>query len=121
MREMATEGRLFRDIGLATLIMAFLVTIPPLVLMVIADRVLLYQSWSTLYLLAAGLAVAVLYETMLGWAQRHLTNVAARASTGGCSFSSCSGCCACRSSSSSAPRPATSRRASSASIACASS
>ncbi|HZH45263.1 MAG TPA: ABC transporter transmembrane domain-containing protein, partial [Roseococcus sp.] len=77
MREMAAEGRLFRDIGIATLIMAFLVTIPPLVLMIIADRVLLYQSWSTLYLLAAGLAVAVLYETMLGWAQRHLTNVAA--------------------------------------------
>jgi ATP-binding cassette subfamily B protein len=57
--------------------MGFLVVVPPLVLMTITDRVLLYQSWSTLHLLAGALVIAVLYETLLGWAQRHLTNIAA--------------------------------------------
>jgi HlyB family type I secretion system ABC transporter len=71
------ERRLFRDIGLATIVLGALTLAPPLVFMAIANRVVLYESWSTLLLLALGLALVTLHETLLGFAQRHLTAVAA--------------------------------------------
>jgi subfamily B ATP-binding cassette protein HlyB/CyaB len=64
------ERRSLRDIGLASLTLSFLTIFPPLLVMTVVDRVLTHRSISTLTLLAAILAIAVIYETLLGHARR---------------------------------------------------
>jgi ATP-binding cassette, subfamily B, bacterial HlyB/CyaB len=76
-QEVMTEGALFRDIGLAALVMAFLSVAPPLLMMAVVDRVLVYQSWGTLTLLFIAIAIIALHDTLLGYAQRSLLAVAA--------------------------------------------
>jgi ATP-binding cassette subfamily B protein len=76
-QEVLTEGALFRDIGLAALVMAFLSVAPPLLMMAVVDRVLVYQSWGTLTLLFIAIAIIALHDTLLGYAQRSLLAVAA--------------------------------------------
>lgn len=76
-QEVVTERVLFRDIGIAALVMAFLSVAPPLLLMAVVDRVLVYQSWGTLTLLFIAIAIVALHETLLGYAQRSLVAVAA--------------------------------------------
>jgi len=75
--EVITEATLFRDIGLAALVMAFLSVAPPLLMMAVVDRVLVYQSWGTLTLLFIAIAIIALHDTLLGYAQRSLLAVAA--------------------------------------------
>ncbi|TDH58213.1 peptidase domain-containing ABC transporter [Dankookia rubra] len=75
--EVLRERCVFRDIGIATLIMSALGLATPLAFMAITDRVLVYHSWPTLTLLSLGLIVVFLHETLLGYAQRHLLAVAA--------------------------------------------
>jgi ATP-binding cassette subfamily B protein len=76
-QEVMTEGALFRDIGIASLVMAFLSVAPPLMMMAVVDRVLVYQSWGTLTLLFIAIAIIALHDTLLGYAQRSLLAVAA--------------------------------------------
>jgi subfamily B ATP-binding cassette protein HlyB/CyaB len=64
------ERRSLRDVGLASLTLSFLTIFPPLLVMTVVDRVLTYRSISTLTLLATILAIAVIYETLLGHARR---------------------------------------------------
>jgi len=73
---------LMRDIALMSVVLAVLAIAPPLILMQITDRVLLYQSWSTLTLMSVLVALFVVFETALGWAQRHLSAVVARRTDG---------------------------------------
>ncbi len=64
------ERRSLRDIGLASLTLSFLTIFPPLLVMTVVDKVLEHHSISTLALLSAILALAMVYETLLGYARR---------------------------------------------------
>jgi ATP-binding cassette, subfamily B, bacterial HlyB/CyaB len=64
------EKQSLRDVGLASLTLSFLTIFPPLVVMSVTDKVLTHHSYSTLALLGALLAVAVVFETFLGYARR---------------------------------------------------
>jgi ATP-binding cassette subfamily B protein len=64
------ERRSLRDIGLASLTLSFLTIFPPLLVMTVVDKVLEHHSVSTLALLSAILMLAMLYETILGYARR---------------------------------------------------
>jgi ABC-type bacteriocin/lantibiotic exporter with double-glycine peptidase domain len=46
--------------------------VPALLVMAVLDRVLMYSSLSTLFLISAALGVMMFYEGVLGWARREL-------------------------------------------------
>ncbi|MGY4478318.1 peptidase domain-containing ABC transporter [Bradyrhizobium sp. USDA 3364] len=69
------ERRLLRDIGIASLTISFLTIFPPLLVMTMVNKVLQFHSTSTLLMLAAVMAVVVLYESLLGHARRHIIAV----------------------------------------------
>jgi len=64
------EKRSLQEIGIASLTLSFLTILPPLVVMTVVDRVLAHKSYSTLTLVATMLAIAVAYETLLGYSRR---------------------------------------------------
>ena len=64
-----------RDIGLASLTLSFLTIFPPLLVMTVVDKVLTHHSYSTLVLLGTILAIATLYEAVLGYARRLIVMV----------------------------------------------
>ena len=64
-----------RDIGLASLTLSFLTIFPPLLVMQVVDKVLTHNSYSTLVLLGAILAIATIYEALLGYARRLIVMV----------------------------------------------
>ena len=66
MREKAS----LRDIGIASLTLSFLTIFPPLMVMVVVDKVLTYHSYSTLALMSVLMAIFIAYETFLGHARR---------------------------------------------------
>lgn len=71
------ERRFLTAVAWASIALSFLVIIPPLVVMVVINKVLEHQSLSTLILLSLVIAVALIYETILGYARRELTQVVA--------------------------------------------
>jgi ATP-binding cassette subfamily B protein len=64
------EKASLRDIGLASLTLSFLTIFPPLLVMTVVDKVLTHHSYSTLALLGTILAIATIYEAVLGYARR---------------------------------------------------
>lgn len=66
------EARLFRDIGISALAMAVLALVPPLLYMVVIDRILVHQRMSTLVALASVVTVILVFETALGYLRRAL-------------------------------------------------
>jgi subfamily B ATP-binding cassette protein HlyB/CyaB len=64
-----------RDIGLASLTLSFLTIFPPLLVMTVVDKVLTHHSYSTLLLLGTILAIATIYEAVLGYARRLIVMV----------------------------------------------
>jgi ATP-binding cassette subfamily B protein len=64
------EKRALRDIGLASLTISILTIFPPVLVMVMVNKVLQFHSVSTLVLISALLAVVWIYETLLGYARR---------------------------------------------------
>ena len=75
MRLVLGQRKLINDIGLASLTLSMLTIVPPLLIMSVIDRVVGHQSMSTLVLLSAILAIACLYETLLGYGRRELIQV----------------------------------------------
>ncbi len=75
-QQLVTERRLFRDIGIAALLMSVLTLVPPLMFMLMVDRVLSNQSVSTLQVLGIVLAATITFETIFGFLRRHLIWVA---------------------------------------------
>ena len=69
------ERQALRDIALASLALSVLAVVPALLTSTILDRVIARQSWSTLELVVALLAVAVGTEALLGHARRELLQV----------------------------------------------
>ncbi|MBN8929004.1 MAG: peptidase domain-containing ABC transporter [Rhodospirillales bacterium] len=64
------ERKSLRDIGIASLAISFLTIAPPMLVMTVVDKVLSHHSYSTLTLISTILAIAILYETLLGYARR---------------------------------------------------
>ena len=75
MRQVGQERPLLRSIGLASITLSALTIIPPLLVMQVVDRVVVHHSLSTLALLASILGIATVYETLLGYSRRELTQV----------------------------------------------
>ena len=75
MRLVLQQKRLVRDIGIASLTLSVLTIVPPLLIMSVIDRVVGHHSMSTLVLLSAILAIAGLYEMLLGYGRRELIQV----------------------------------------------
>jgi len=69
------ESRPLRDIGIASLTLSVLTILPPLVVMTVVNKVLQFNSISTLILLSAVVAVVFVYEALLGYARRLIVNV----------------------------------------------
>lgn len=70
------ERRLFRDIGVAALVLSVLALAPPMLFMVILDRVLVHQRLSTLAVIAAGVGFVFVFDTVFGFLRRHLVAIA---------------------------------------------
>jgi ATP-binding cassette subfamily B protein len=66
------ERRLFRDIGVAALVMSILALLPPITFMILLDRVLYNHSVSTLKVLGVAVLVMVGFETLFGYLRRYL-------------------------------------------------
>jgi ATP-binding cassette, subfamily B, bacterial HlyB/CyaB len=64
------ERHSLRDIGLASLTISILTIFPPILVMVMINKVLQFKSVSTLVLIAALMGVVWVYETLLGYARR---------------------------------------------------
>ena len=69
------EHKLLKDIFIGAFALALLTLIPPMVVMMVLDRVLTYKSLSTLALVGLFFFVALTYESILGYARRKLTNI----------------------------------------------
>ncbi len=63
------------NIGLASLTMSLLTIFPPIMVMTTVNKVLQFNSVSTLVVVASILGVVVLYETVLGFARRLIVSV----------------------------------------------
>lgn len=59
------EGQMLRQIGVASLVLSFLAIVPALLTSIVLDRVLVYQSWSTLELVTVIVLITVLFEMLL--------------------------------------------------------
>ncbi|ESY78185.1 ABC transporter ATP-binding protein [Mesorhizobium sp. LNHC221B00] len=69
------ESRPLRDIAIASFTLSVLTILPPLIVMTLVNKVLQFNSVSTLVLLSAIIAVVFAYETLLGHARRLIINV----------------------------------------------
>jgi ATP-binding cassette, subfamily B, bacterial HlyB/CyaB len=76
-RLVMTERKALRDLSVASVAISFLTIMPPLLVMTVVNRVLVYQSMSTLALLSILLTIFVAYETLLGYARRLIIAVIA--------------------------------------------
>jgi ATP-binding cassette, subfamily B, bacterial HlyB/CyaB len=70
------EKRLFRDVGVAALLMSVLALVPPIFFFLVVDRVLTYRSVTTLNILVCGLLFGIFFDTLFGYLRRWLINFA---------------------------------------------
>lgn len=73
--EVLKERRIFRDVGLASLALSLFALAPPLLYMIIVDRVLVYQRMSTLTVLAIGIMFGLGFDTIFGYLKRYMLAV----------------------------------------------
>jgi ATP-binding cassette, subfamily B, bacterial HlyB/CyaB len=64
LKEVLRQKRVFRDIGLAALILTWLAMAMPVFIQLIFDRVVVHHSLGTLYMLAGGMVVVILFESL---------------------------------------------------------
>jgi ABC-type bacteriocin/lantibiotic exporter with double-glycine peptidase domain len=74
-RMVMTERSLMRDVLIASLVLSFLALLPALTIMVVISKVMTYHSTATLGMIAALIGLAVVWETLLGYARRRMMNV----------------------------------------------
>ena len=70
------ERKLFGDIAAAALVSTVFALAPPFIFMLILDRVLVNRSYSTLNVLVGAIMIMLLFETVLAYLRRKLTQVA---------------------------------------------
>jgi ATP-binding cassette subfamily B protein len=70
------ERRVFGDIAAAALASTIFALVPPFIFMIVLDRVLVSHSYSTLNVLVGAILIMVVFETVLAYLRRVLTQVA---------------------------------------------
>ena len=70
------ERKLFGDIAAGALASTIFALAPPFIVMIVIDRVLVSQSHSTLNILVGAILMMLVFETVLGYLRRVLTQVA---------------------------------------------
>jgi ATP-binding cassette subfamily B protein len=70
--QLLVEGKLFRDIGVAAILMSILALFTPITVMIMIDRVLYNHSMSTLHVLGFALLVMIGFDTIFGYLRRTL-------------------------------------------------
>ena len=76
MGQVLRERKLFFDIGAGALASTIFAIAPPFIVMIVIDRVLVNHSYSTLNVLFGGILLMLMFETVLGYLRRVLTQVA---------------------------------------------
>jgi subfamily B ATP-binding cassette protein HlyB/CyaB len=69
------EKRILVQISYASIVISILQLVPALLVMAVLDRVLEYNSFSTLFLISLIMVTMMVYEALLGWARRELVLV----------------------------------------------
>ncbi|MDB5586619.1 MAG: peptidase [Devosia sp.] len=70
--EILHQKRLFADVAIAALFLYALGLATPIFFQLVIDKVLVHQSYSTLYVLAIGVGVALLFEAVFVFLRRYL-------------------------------------------------
>ncbi len=66
------ERSIFSTVGIAALVLSLFAIVPPLLYMVIVDRVLVHQRLATLYVLMGGVVFLLVFDTAFGYLRRRL-------------------------------------------------
>lgn len=74
--EILKQKAAFRDIALAVLVMHLLALASPIFFQIVIDKVLVHQSVSTLWVLGAGIVIALIFDALFGFVRNLLTLVA---------------------------------------------
>ena len=70
------EKKLFADISVGALVSTIFALAPPFIFMIVLDRVLVHRSFSTLNLLVGAILIMLVFEVILAYLRRLLTQVA---------------------------------------------
>jgi ATP-binding cassette subfamily B protein len=70
------ERKLFADIAVGSLVSTVFTLAPPFIFMIVIDRVLVSHSYSTLNVLVGAILIMIIFETVLAYLRRILTQVA---------------------------------------------
>jgi ATP-binding cassette subfamily B protein len=70
--EIVRNAGTFRDIAIAAIMLQVLALAVPIYLQIVIDKVLVHQAYATLYVLVAGVSVAVLFEAVFNYLRRIL-------------------------------------------------
>jgi ATP-binding cassette subfamily B protein len=70
--ELLRQGSLFRDVAIAALTLHVLALALPFFFQLVIDRVLVHQSFSTLYVLTGGLLIALVFEAVFAFLRQYL-------------------------------------------------
>ncbi len=73
LKEALRQHRVFRDIGIASLILTGLAMAMPIFIQLIFDRVVVHHSLGTLYMLAGGMVVIILFESLFTYLRGFMT------------------------------------------------
>jgi subfamily B ATP-binding cassette protein HlyB/CyaB len=71
--EILKQKAAFRDIAIAVLVMHFLALASPIFFQIVIDKVLVHQSTSTLWVLAVGIIIALVFDSLFGFLRQLLT------------------------------------------------
>jgi ATP-binding cassette, subfamily B, bacterial HlyB/CyaB len=70
--EVVRNGATFRDIAVAAVMLQVLALALPIFIQITVDKVLVHQAYTTLYVLAAGVSAAVLFDAVFNYLRRIL-------------------------------------------------
>ncbi|RLJ64730.1 peptidase domain-containing ABC transporter [Sulfurisoma sediminicola] len=70
--EILRQGGAFRDIAVAAIMLIGLALATPIFFQLIIDKVLVHESYSTLYVLTAGIVAAIAFESVFGFLRQYL-------------------------------------------------
>jgi ATP-binding cassette, subfamily B, bacterial HlyB/CyaB len=75
LNQVIRERRLFTQIGMAAFVNTIFTVAPPFIFMIVIDRVLVNHSYSTLNVLVGAILLILLFETVLNYIRRVLTQI----------------------------------------------
>lgn len=70
--EILRQRGAFQDIALAAVVLHLIALATPIFFQLIIDKVLVHQSYSTLYVLSAGIVIALLFESLFNYLRQYL-------------------------------------------------